>query len=140
MNQEMNDREQDMATHRPSAARAATISMFVLAASAGAALAGKADVVDATIGPAGDGTWRVAATVRHADEGWDHYADQWQVIGPEGAVPGTRELHHPHENEQPFTRSLSGVRIPDHVKRVEIRARDSVHGHGGETIVLDVPR
>ena len=37
------------------------------------------------------------------------------VCTPDGKVLGYRKLHHPHENEQPFTRSLSGVEIPDEV-------------------------
>jgi hypothetical protein len=43
-------------------------------------------------------------------------------------------------DEQPFTRSLSGVTIPDGVDRVTVRARDSVHGHGGASVTVDVPR
>ncbi len=113
---------------------------FALILMASTALAGKADVLDATIESTGDATWRVEATVRHADEGWDHYADAWQVVGPDGGVLATRELHHPHESEQPFTRALTGVRIPEAVERIEVRARDSVHGHGRETVTIDVPR
>lgn len=78
---------------------------------------------------AGSG-WRFDVTVSHADEGWDHYADAWEVTTPEGEVLGTRELLHPHETEQPFTRSLSGVAVPDDVSRVMVRAHDSVHGWG----------
>lgn len=120
--------------------RVAAVIAFPLAVVVSTALAGKADVVDATIESTGDATWRVETTVRHADEGWDHYADAWEVLGPDGQVLGTRELHHPHENEQPFTRSLTGLRIPEGVERIEVRARDSVHGHGGETVTIDVPR
>ena len=53
-----------------------------------------------------DGVWRFDVTVRHNDEGWDHYADAWQVIDPgSGDILGERILAHPHDNEQPFTRS-----------------------------------
>ena len=79
------------------------------------ARAGEADVLGAALTPAGDGTWRVEVTVEHADTGWDHYADAFEVIAPDGTVLGTRTLLHPHEAEQPFTRSLSGVRMPDGV-------------------------
>lgn len=101
---------------------------------------GEADVVDARLTPAGDGTYRVDATVRHADTGWDHYADAWEVLGPDRAVLGTRTLFHPHVGEQPFTRSLSGLRIPPGVAEVILRAHDSVHGHGGRELRLEVPR
>ena len=108
--------------------------------SASAAAAGEADVLDAEITKSGGERYRVTVTVRHADAGWDHYADQWRVVAPDGTVLGTRTLHHPHENEQPFTRSLGGVEIPADVQDVKIEARDSVHGHGGRTLTVEVPR
>jgi hypothetical protein len=104
------------------------------------ALAGEAAVLDATLTPSGDGTWRIDVTVEHADEGWDHYADVWKVLAPDGTVLGTRTLLHPHETEQPFRRSLSGIVIPDDVVEVTIRAHDSVHGYGGPELTVGVPR
>jgi hypothetical protein len=47
---------------------------------------------------------------------------------------------HPHENEQPFTRSLSGVAITPGTAEVTVRAHDSVDGYGGEEFVVPVPR
>ncbi|SDF49434.1 hypothetical protein SAMN05216241_101267 [Limimonas halophila] len=116
---------------------ASTVAAITVA-TAGPAVAGEADVVNAAAEQRGDGTWRFSATVRHADAGWDHYADRWQVLAPDGTVLATRTLHHPHTNEQPFTRSLSGVEIPEGVDTVTIRARDSVHGHGGETVTVEL--
>lgn len=91
--------------------------------------AGKADVVNVKFECSYACTFNV--TVQHADTGWDHYANEWQVLAPDGSVLGTRVLYHPHVDEQPFTRSLSGVKIPTGVSWVTIRARDSVHGYGG---------
>lgn len=102
--------------------------------------AGEADVVDVVIHPEGGGSYRFDVTVRHADEGWDHYANAFQVLGPGGTVLGTRELLHPHVNEQPFTRSLSGVAIPAGTDEVTVRAVDSVHGTGGREMIVPVPR
>lgn len=104
-----------------------------------AAAAGEADVVSAVATQEAAGTWRFDVTVAHADEGWDHYADQWDVLAPDGTVLGTRVLFHPHVEEQPFTRSLSGVVIPDSVTTVTVRARDSVHGYGGVTVAVELP-
>ena len=59
---------------------------------------------------------------------------------PDGTVLGTCTLLHPHDAEQPFTRSLSGVAIPDHVVEVTIRARDRLHGYGGPELTVGVPR
>ena len=77
-------------------------------------------------------TWRFEVTIRHADTGWDHYADGWTVLAPDGTELGHRELLHPHVEEQPFTRSLSGVPIPGGLVEVVIRPHDSVHGAGAE--------
>jgi len=103
-------------------------------------VAGEADVVEAKAAREGDGTWRFDVTVRHADTGWDHYADRWQVETPDGRVLGTRVLLHPHETEQPFTRALGGVVVPDEVAEVVIRAHDSVHGDGGAVFRLKLRR
>ena len=104
------------------------------------AFADEADVVGAEAARDRDGTWRFTVTVKHGDEGWDHYADRWEVAGPDNEILGTRILHHPHVDEQPFTRSLSGVKIPGDVEHVTIRARDSVHGYGGEEAQLELDR
>ncbi|MEP0520693.1 MAG: hypothetical protein ABJO09_12660 [Hyphomicrobiales bacterium] len=103
------------------------------------AMAGEADIVAATAIETGDGVWRIEATVRHADEGWDHYANNFEVLAPDGSVLAVRTLAHPHVNEQPFTRSLGGVAIPNGMAYVTIRARDSVHEYGGAEFKLDLP-
>ena len=106
---------------------------------AGASFAGEADVVQVKAEGSRGGNWSFSVTVRHEDEGWDHYADRWEVLGPEGDVLGVRVLLHPHVEEQPFTRDLSGVRIPAGVSKVKIRARDSVHGYGGKEMEGTLP-
>jgi hypothetical protein len=78
-------------------------------------------------------------TLEHDDQGWDHYADLWEVVTLDGRVLGSRVLYHPHENEQPFTRSLSAVIIPQGMNQVKIRARDSVHGYGKQELLVDIP-
>lgn len=109
----------------------------LLAALAGPALAGP-PVVERVEAARGADGWRFDVTVRHADEGWDHYADGWEVLGPDGARLGHRPLAHPHVDEQPFTRSLGGVAIPDGVGAVTVRAHDSVHGWG-EAVMVPLP-
>ena len=99
---------------------------------------GCADVVHAEVERAGD-AFVVSATVRSADTGWDRYADEWRVRTPDGEVLGTRVLAHPHVDEQPFTRSLSNVMIPESVNSVEVDARDSVVGYCGATATVPVP-
>lgn len=114
-------------------------ALLALLCLAPAAAAGEADVLDVTVGAEGDRQYRFTVTVSHADEGWDHYADRWEILGPEGEVLGVRELLHPHVDEQPFTRSLGGVGIPAGVNEVQVRARDSVHGYGGAEVMVALP-
>lgn len=98
------------------------------------AIAGEADVLDAKAQRSGD-QWRISATIRHADTGWDHYANGFEVVGPDGTVLGTRVLYHPHVEEQPFTRSHT-LSIPEGIAEVTVRALDSVHGAGGAEVVV----
>lgn len=99
---------------------------------------GCADVINAAVERTGD-RFVVTATVQSADTGWDRYADAWEVRTPDGDVLGVRALAHPHVDEQPFTRSLTDVEIPEAVTVVEIAARDSVVGFCGTTVLVAVP-
>ncbi len=110
------------------------ITFMVLVQSA---FAGEADVVDVQVSGS-SGSYSFSVTVRHADEGWEHFANRWEVVGQDGTVYGTRVLAHPHVNEQPFTRSGS-INIPVGVSTVIVRANDSVHGLGGKEIVVPLP-
>ena len=102
-------------------------------------IAGEADVTAVDIKKEDQNTYHFSVTVRHDDTGWDHYANKWEVIDDNGTVLGTRILQHPHVGEQPFTRSLSGVKIPAHIKTVTVRAHDSVHKYGGKVMTVDLP-
>jgi hypothetical protein len=94
-------------------------------------MAGEVDVVNVVAQQTSAQTYRFDVTLRLADEGWDHYANKWDVVDPSGRVLGERILHHPHVNEQPFTRSLSSIKIPDDIDFVMIRGHDSVHLYVG---------
>lgn len=99
---------------------------------------GESDVIAVKANSGQTGIYRFDVTIQHADTGWDHYANKWEVLAPDGSVLGTRVLHHPHVDEQPFTRSLSGVKIPTGIKQVTIRSYDSVHEAGGKEITVDL--
>lgn len=112
------------------------LSSLVIVATA---LAGPADVEAVAVGATGAGQYRFSVTVRHADEGWDHYADRWEVLTLDGTLLGTRTLYHPHVDEQPFERDLAGISIPDNITAVVVRAHDSVHGFSGVTQRVALP-
>ena len=113
-------------------------SMFVISAAINTAAAGDAKIVGVEITPSGNGVYNISVTLEHGDEGWDHYANRWDVLDENGELLGSRVLAHPHVNEQPFTRSLR-VEIPASVKTVTIVAADSVHGDNPETVTVEVP-
>lgn len=88
----------------------------------------------------GSGDWTVNVTLEHADTGWKHYADGWRVVDAAGTEFGKRTLYHPHVNEQPFTRSLSGVKIPAKVTKVYVEAHDKVHGWSKDKVMVDLTK
>jgi hypothetical protein len=85
------------------------------------------------------GSWHVRTTLRHGDTGWDHYADAWRVVTEQGEDLGTRTLFHPHEQEQPFTRSHT-VDIPRGTNIVYVEAHDKVHGWSKQRVKVDLTK
>ena len=102
--------------------------------------AGEADILKVKPSCTADLVCSFAVTVEHADSGWDHYADKWDVLLTDGTVVASRELMHPHENEQPFTRSLQNVPLPPGTTEVDLRAHDSIHGYGGRMARVGIPQ
>jgi hypothetical protein len=85
-----------------------------------------------------DNTWCFNTTVHHQDEGWDHYANAWIIHDKDGNQLAKRVLLHPHDTEQPFTRSLCQVNIPDFTTEVVVSAACNVHGNGGHVVEIDL--
>jgi hypothetical protein len=113
-------------------------AIFLILALARPAMADPVEVVAATARADG-ATWSFDVTLAHPDTGWDHYADAWEVLAPDGTSLGIRELAHPHVDEQPFTRSLSGITVPAGTDHVLIRARCLVDGWGEARVRVDLP-
>ncbi len=84
--------------------------------------------------------WTFHVTLRHEDTGWEHYADGWRVVDAKGNELGYRKLWHPHENEQPFTRSLANVLVPEGVTEIFIEAHDKVHGWSKRKVKIDLKK
>jgi hypothetical protein len=98
-----------------------------------------AQVIFVRASQSSDGSWRFDTTVRHNDQSWDDYADAWQVVHPDSkAVIAERILTHPHDEEQPFTRSQANIIIPPALNQVVVRAKDNVEGFGGQEIIVDL--
>lgn len=96
------------------------------------------DIVDASA-TLSNGSWTFLVTVSSPYDTSERYADGWRILGPDGTEYGFRLLTHDHATEQPFTRSLDGIEIPDGVTVLTIEGRDSTNGFGGTTFELTLP-
>jgi hypothetical protein len=114
--------------------------LIVMALIPFACQAGDVKIVNAEARKTGDQLYSFSVTLEHADTGWDHYADQWQVLTLDRQVLGTRTLYHPHVGEQPFTRSLGNVKVPAGLSTIIIKAHDKVHGVSPQTYELQLPQ
>lgn len=82
-----------------------------------------------------DGSATFSVTIRSDDIGWDGYADRWEVVEA-GEVIAERVLTHPHESEQPFTRSQSSIVAGG--SEVLVRAHHSVGGFCGSEMTVQL--
>ena len=113
------------------------MALLCLAVMRGQVVAGQVEIVNAHFVLRG-GAWQVHTTLRHGDTGWEHYADAWRVVTEAGDVLGERTLLHPHVDEQPFTRSQGGIRIPEDNHIVYVEAHDKEHGWSPQRVQVDL--
>ena len=95
------------------------------------------EAVEATL--AEDGSLTLAVTLSSPYDTPERYADGWRILTPDGTEVATHTLGHDHANEQPFTRTQSGVEVPDGVTELVVEGRDLANGYGGETVTVQVP-
>ncbi|CAN5648701.1 hypothetical protein BH24ACT15_BH24ACT15_07080 [soil metagenome] len=98
------------------------------------------DVTEASLTQDSDGTFTASATMSSPYDSPQRYADAWRVLTAEREELAVRVLTHDHAGEQPFTRSKSGIAIPDDVNQVIVQGRDLVNGWGGAEITVDLMR
>ena len=97
-------------------------------------------ILSAELHSSGGNRWLLNVTLKHGDTGWDHYADNWRVVDGEGNMLGDRVLFHPHVEEQPFTRGLGDVKVPEGITIVYIEAHDKVHGWTPNRLKVDLTK
>ena len=103
------------------------------------AFANEVEIVQVEFIKSGD-SWRVNTTLKHDDTGWEHYADAWRVVAENGDKLGERISFHPHETEQPFTRSLSRLSVPEKMNIVFVEAHDKKHGWSKQRVRVDLTK
>lgn len=98
------------------------------------------DVVAVRVAERSAGVFDFDVTISSPYDSPSRYADGFRVMGEDGrTVFGVRPLGHDHASEQPFTRDLYGVRVPDGVRQVVVQGRDQRYGWGGGSKVVVLP-
>ncbi|WP_228028325.1 hypothetical protein [Donghicola mangrovi] len=110
-------------------------ALFIAILLAGQTKADEPQILSATAQKEGLG-WRIEVTVSHNDTGWDHFVDFWSIETRDGTEIERRTLLHPHPEEQPLTRSLSGVSVPDGIRKVFVRAHCRRDGWSKDRFML----
>lgn len=99
-----------------------------------------ADVVGVRVVERSAGVFDFDVTVSSPYDTPERYADGFRVMSEDGrTVFGVRPLGHDHAGEQPFTRDLYGVKVPDGVRKVVVQSRDRQYGWGGGIQVVALP-
>ena len=97
------------------------------------------DVTNVTVARDPNGTWTFEVTMTSPYDTPERYADGWRVRSGD-RVLGEMTLGHDHASEQPFTRTQTGVEIPDDVDTVTVQGRDLVNGYGGGAVNVQLHR
>lgn len=97
------------------------------------------DVLKVNVKEASPGVFNFDATISSPYDTPSRYADGFHVSTMEGKVLGERTLWHDHQSEQPFTRDLYGVKIPEGITKVVVQARDQKYGYGGKVVEVKLP-
>lgn len=97
------------------------------------------DIVAVKVRAAGTDLFDFDVTVSSPYDTPARYADGFRVATLSGQVLGERKLLHDHQDEQPFTRDLHGLRIDKSIKRVVVQGRDQRFGYGGRSFQVTLP-
>jgi hypothetical protein len=97
------------------------------------------DVLSAKVKAVSAGVFDFDVTISSTYDTPERYADGFRVTTLEGQALGERTLWHDHQDEQPFTRDLYGVKIPAGISKVIVQARDKKFGYGGKSVTITLP-
>jgi hypothetical protein len=97
------------------------------------------DVVNVKVRVVSTNTFDFDVTLSSPYDTPSRYADAFRVTTEVGQVLGERVLLHDHQDEQPFTRDLYGVKIPAEVRVVVVQGRDQKFGYGGKAMLVKLP-
>lgn len=116
-----------------------TVAGITFAQSAGLDKQKYPDVVNVSVRAYGENRFDFDVTISSPYDTAERYADAFRVMGTDGKSYGERILFHDHADEQPFTRDLYNVSIPQGVQKVIVQAKDKTYGYGGKTMEVVLP-
>lgn len=85
-------------------------------------------------------TWTVHVTLRHDDEGYDHYVNGWRIVDAKKNVLASQEIYHPHNKKKSFTDNKSNITIPKDAKIIFLEAQAKPHGWGKQRVRIDMSK
>jgi len=101
---------------------------------------GPANVVGAAVTRNLDGSFDIRVTVRSADKGPEYYCDRIEFLDPDGKVVHTHRVSRPHLNEQPFSETLNGLKLPAELEQITVRARMRPDNAFGKDRIVKLPQ
>ena len=99
----------------------------------------RANVVGAAISRNLNGTYDIRVTIRSADTGHEQYCDRFEILEPNGNLLYLHRIESPHADKQPFSVTALGVKIPEDLAQVTIRARMKPGGASGKEKTIAIP-
>jgi hypothetical protein len=97
------------------------------------------DVVEVRVRAQGPHIYDFDVTISSRYDSPVRYADAFRVMSVKGIFYGERILVHDHASEQPFTRDLYNINIPQGIDTVIVQARDKKYGYGGRSMLVTLP-
>jgi hypothetical protein len=102
-------------------------------------LAKEVEITKVELEPTGS-TWTVHVTLRHDDQGFEHYANGWRLVDAKKNVIAAQELYHPHDKKKSFTDSKANIKIPSQTKLVFLEAQAKPHGWSKQRVRIDLTK
>jgi hypothetical protein len=94
------------------------------------------DIKSVEIEKVDESTADLSVTVSSPYDSPERYADGWRVLDQDDQVLGEHTLAHDHADEQPFTRTQTGLTVPDGTQELTVQGRDLKNGYGGQTATV----
>ncbi len=101
-------------------------------------LAQKADVIEAKVKKSFGGKYVAYVKIDHKDEGYEHFADRWEIFDQNGKRLTIRIIFSPTTEKETIESYLYGFAVPEGTKKLIFKAHCNKDGWGGKEYVLNL--